>query len=45
MKDPDMASKVNVLPNGTGMPSDVYLEVVDNLEKKWSGNPFSNFTL
>jgi len=43
MLDSEMASKVNVLPNGTGRPSDVYVEVVDNLRQEWSGNPFAKF--
>ncbi len=43
MLDSDMASKVNVLPNLSGKPSDVYVEVVENLKKEWSGNPFATF--
>jgi hypothetical protein len=43
MLDSEMASKVNVLPNSSGRPSDVYLEVVDNLKQVWSGNPFAKF--
>jgi len=45
MLDKEMAGKVNVLPNNGGKPSDVYQEVVDHLEKKWKGNPFSKFTV
>ena len=41
MLDADMASKVNVLPNQTGGPSDVYQEVVDDLAKEWAENPFA----
>jgi len=41
MLDADMASKVNVLPNNTGGPSDVYQEVVDDLTKEWKENPFA----
>ena len=32
MLDKEMASKVNVLPNASGKPSDVYVEVVENLK-------------
>ena len=45
MLDTDMASKVNVLPNGTDKPSDVYLEVIDHLKNEWKDNPFSKFTV
>mgnify|MGYP001159883215 CR=1 FL=1 len=40
MRDKEMASKVNVLSNGTNKPSDVYVEVVNHLKEQWQGNPF-----
>tara|TARA_B100000212_G_C27382865_1_gene537904 strand:- start:1618 stop:5709 length:4092 start_codon:yes stop_codon:yes gene_type:complete len=43
MRDSDMAAKVNVLPNETGYPMDVYREVVECLRGMWQGNPFSTF--
>ena len=45
MLDSSMASKVNVLPNSSDKPSDVYLEVVNHLGGVWTGNPFKNFEL
>ena len=43
MLDKEMASKVNVLPNDSAKPSDVYVEVVENLKTDWSDNPFATF--
>ncbi len=43
MLDSSMASKVNVLPNESNRPSDVYIEVVEHLRSVWSGNPFKSF--
>ena len=43
MLDPSMASKVNVLPNESNRPSDVYIEVVEHLRSVWTGNPFKSF--
>ncbi len=45
MRDRDMASKVNVLSNGTNKPSDVYVEVVNHLKEQWQGNPFHELEL
>ncbi|MAK26669.1 MAG: hypothetical protein CMA02_05300 [Euryarchaeota archaeon] len=43
MLDPLMASKVNVLPNESNKPSDVYIEVVEHLRSVWTENPFKSF--
>ena len=43
MLDSSMASKVNVLPNESNKPSDVYIEVVEHLRGVWIGNPFKSF--
>ena len=43
MLDSSMASKVNVLPNESNKPSDVYIEVVEHLRSVWTGNPFKSF--
>ena len=45
MLDSSMASKVNVLPNESGRPSDIYVEVVEHLRGVWTGNPFKNFEI
>ncbi len=34
---------MNVLPNESNKPSDVYIEVVEHLHGAWTGNPFENF--
>ena len=45
MLDSSMASKVNVLPNDSGRPSDIYVEVVEHLKSAWTGNPFKSFEI
>jgi hypothetical protein len=41
VRDKKMAKSVNVLPNDSGMPADVYLEIVNHTKKRWheKGNP------
>ena len=45
MLDSSMASKVNVLPNDSGRPSDIYVEVVEHPKSSWTGNPFKSFEI
>ena len=41
VRDKKMAKSVNVLPNDSGKPADVYLEIVNHTKKRWEemGNP------